>query len=286
MPTFIITGANGQVGANLTTQLKIQFPNSKIFALNKSQLDITNLNSVKEILKKIKPNIVFNCSAFTAVDLAETEQNLCFQINYKGAENLATVTAELKATLIHISTDYVFDGNKNSPYFEDDLPNPLNIYGKSKLLGEKAIQEINPKHIIVRTSWVFAENYNNFVNTMLKLSSKNELKIVSDQIGSPTFAPDIANVLIAIAKINSNFGLYHFSGLPFVSWFDFANEIFNLAKEKNIIQKSPKLIAIPTSEYPTPAKRPLYSMLDCSKIAKTFTINPSNWQQALNLIIK
>jgi dTDP-4-dehydrorhamnose reductase len=201
---------------------------------------------------------------------------------------LAKIAEKLNAVLIHVSTDYVFDGLQNKPYTENDIPAPKNVYGNSKLKGELAVQTFCKKHIIIRTSWVFSEYGNNFVKTMLRLAEqKNELSVVADQVGGPTYAGDIAaaikNIINKIGTSTSiPWGIYHYCGSPYVNWFEFSETIFRAAIDQKVITKAPILKAIKTESYPTPAKRPAFSKLDCSKIASVFDISVSDWQSALN----
>lgn len=289
MMKILVTGANGQVGYCLT-KLLAEYKDIETLALDVQGLDITNQQMVERIVQEFKPSIIINAAAHTAVDKAETDIDSAYTINEKGAEYLAKAANDIDAAIFHISTDYVFSGDKNDLYTEGDTTDPQGVYGASKLAGELAVQQVNPKHIILRTAWVFGENGNNFVKTMLRLGSeRSELGIVGDQLGGPTYAGDIASTLISIAlKIKENkpviYGLYHFSGLPHVSWFEFAKAIFEQAELKGIMNKAPKLSYITTEQYPTPAKRPANSMLSTQKITETFNIQASDWQKALESI--
>lgn len=284
---ILVTGANGQVGHSLRsvlTQRKMEH-----LALTRKQLDITNSLAIEDRLKAYQPDIVINAAAYTAVDKAESDSESAFQINRDGAANLARACAKTGAAIFHISTDYVFSGSHHQAYCEDDLTAPQCIYGQSKLDGERVVASSCPKHIILRTAWVFGEHGNNFVKTMLRLGREREqLSIVADQLGGPTYAGDIAATLADIANVyaetkNLDWGTYHFSGLPYCSWYEFAHCIFEHADQQSIYTKSaPKLSAITTADYPTPAKRPSNSRLNCSKIQQTFAIQPSDWHQALN----
>lgn len=281
----VVTGANGQLGYQLVQKLQNRVT---LAAFDKSTLNIVDINQLQIILKEFSPDIIINAAAYTATDKAEQEIESAIAINSFGPSNLASIAAELGSLLIHISTDYVFDGMQSKPYTETDVPNPLSIYGSSKLAGEMEIFKLTKKHIILRTSWVFAEHGNNFVKTMLRLAQhRAELGVVVDQIGGPTYAGDIADTIISIIsqledEDDGRYGLYHYSGLPYVSWHEFAQQIFEAAVEQNIIKKTPKINPITTEEYPTAAKRPKFSMLDCSKIKNNFGILPSKWQDALN----
>lgn len=281
----VVTGANGQLGYQLVKKLQNRVT---LAAFDKSTLNIVDRNQLQVILKEFSPDVIINAAAYTASDKAEQEIESAIAINSVGPANLASIAAELGAVLIHVSTDYVFDGMQSKPYTETDTTNPISIYGSSKLAGELEICKLSKKHIILRTSWVFAEHGNNFVKTMLRLAqNRPELGVVVDQIGAPTYAGDIADTIINILsqledEDDARYGVYHYSGLPYVSWHEFAQQIFAAAVEQNIIKKTPKINPITTEEYPTAAKRPEFSMLDCSKIKKNFGILPSNWQVALN----
>lgn len=281
----VVTGANGQLGYQLVKKLENRV---SLEAFDKSTLNIVDRNQVQTVLRKFSPDIIINAAAYTSSDKAEEDIENAFAINSLGAANLATVAAEFDAVLIHVSTDYVFDGKQSKPYKETDPTNPLSIYGSSKLAGEQEICKICEKYIILRTAWVFAEHGNNFVKTMFRLAqNRPEIGVVVDQIGGPTYAGDIADTIINILSqlevgYDARYGIYHYSGFPYVSWNEFAKQIFAAAVEQNLINKSPKINAITSEEYPTPAKRPEFSMLDCSKINNNFGILPSNWQAALN----
>ena len=285
----LITGCYGQVGNCLTQQLADK-ENASVLALDRDQLDIINQDAVNAIVGDFQPTIIINAAAHTAVDKAEEEVELSYAINRDGPSYLAQAAQRVGAAMLHISTDYVFEGNKTGEYVESDATNPQGVYGESKLAGEIAVAEACDKHIILRTAWVFGENGNNFVKTMLRLgSTRDELSIVGDQFGGPTYAGDIANALIQIAKrITENdgveYGVYHYSGLPHVSWFEFADAIFDTAVKQNIISSKPSLTSITTVQYPTPAKRPSNSCLNTNKITDAFLIEASDWQSALKNI--
>lgn len=280
-----VTGANGQLGYQLIKKLTGKI---NLLALDKAALNIANSTQVTQILSAFAPDVIINAAAYTAVDKAEQEPELAKAINETGPENLAKIAAQLGAVLIHVSTDYVFDGSCDIPYVEADATNPQSMYGLTKLLGEQAITKYCAKHIIIRTAWVFAEHGNNFVKTMLRLAqSRPELGVVADQIGGPTYAGDIADAIISIvSQLNSSseqrFGLYHYSGAPYVSWHQFACSIFAQAEKQLLIEQVPKVNAITSAQYPTPAKRPAFSKLNCDKIQQSFGVTPSNWQAALN----
>ncbi len=285
----LIVGARGQVGQCLSRALKSR-SEVEVYEYDKDSLDISDFRLVDEAVSSILPDVIFNAAAYTAVDKAESEKELCFSINANGPKNLAISAERNNSLLLHISTDYVFDGDKASPYLESDTPVPKTIYGKSKLAGEEAVKTYCKKYVILRTAWVFSEFGHNFVKTMLKLTEKhNNLSIVGDQLGGPTYAGDIAEALIAIMSKSNEFdtkmsGVYHYSGEPHVSWYDFANEIFHCANQEGVLSIIPETSKITTLQYPTPAKRPLNSRLDCGKIYRDFSIKPSNWRLSLNNI--
>lgn len=285
----LITGCHGQVGYCLTKQLN-KNEDTIVLALDRDHLDITSQDAVKAAVAEFQPTIIINAAAHTAVDKAEDEVELSYTINRDGPKYLAQAAQSIGAAILHISTDYVFEGNKIGEYIEGDDTSPQGVYGESKLAGEIAVAEASDKHIILRTAWVFGENGNNFVKTMLRLgATRDALNIVGDQFGGPTYAGDIANALIQIAKRISRgdaveYGVYHYSGLPHVSWFEFADAIFNAAVEQEILEGKPRLSSITTEQYPTPAKRPSNSCLNTNKISNAFSIEASDWHAALKNI--
>lgn len=285
----LITGCYGQVGHCLTAQLADK-ENTTVLALDREYLDITNQAAVKATVDEFQPTIIINAAAHTAVDKAEEEVELSYAINRDGPKYLAQAAKEVDAAILHISTDYVFEGNKVGGYEENDTTNPQGVYGESKLAGEIAVAKACDKHIILRTAWVFGESGNNFVKTMLCLgATRDALSIVGDQFGGPTYAGDIANALIQIAKRITQgdaieYGIYHYSGLPHVSWYEFAEVIFDAAAEQGVITKKPSLSSITTEQYPTPAKRPSNSRLSTYKITHAFSTEASDWKAALTNI--
>ncbi|OCH65251.1 dTDP-4-dehydrorhamnose reductase [Vibrio splendidus] len=286
---ILITGCHGQVGSRLTEQLA-NHENTKVLALDREHLDITSQEAVYSAVAEFDPTIIINAAAHTAVDKAEEEVDLSYAINRDGPKYLAQAAQSVGAAMLHISTDYVFEGNNTGEYVETDATSPQGVYGKSKLAGEIAVAEACDKHIILRTAWVFGESGNNFVKTMLRLGeNRDALSIVGDQFGGPTYAGDIAGALIQIAKrINQGdaveYGVYHYSGLPHVSWFDFADTIFDVAVEQGVLEKKPRLTSITTNQYPTPAKRPSNSRLSTEKITLGFSVKASDWKAGLNNI--
>ncbi|HAS6244273.1 TPA: dTDP-4-dehydrorhamnose reductase [Vibrio vulnificus] len=285
----LVTGCNGQVGYCLTNMLS-KTDGVTLLAVDREELDITDQDAVATTVKEFKPTIIINAAAHTAVDRAEQEVELSYAINRDGPKFLAEAAQEAGAAVLHISTDYVFEGNKNGEYLETDITSPQGIYGASKLAGEIAVVEACDKHIILRTAWVFGEHGNNFVKTMLRLAAtRNELSIVGDQFGGPTYAGDIAKVLVEIANRigmgeSVRYGVYHYSGLPHVSWYEFASAIFDSAVEHCVLENKPTLSSITTEQYPTPAKRPSNSKLNTRKINEEFAIEASDWAKALKNI--
>jgi len=274
----LVTGAAGQLGQALQF-IAAKYSEIQFRFFTSSELDITNAANCEAVFSEIKPDYCINAAAYTAVDKAENEPEKAVSINVTGAKNLADACKHNNTKLIHISTDFVFDGLKITPYTEEDLPKPTGVYGQTKLDGEKAVQQTWPQHFIIRTSWVYSQFANNFMKTMIRLGNeKDQLNVVSDQIGTPTHAVDLAEALIAIIQKNSEnaFGIYNFSNEGQCSWYDFADEIFKVNHIAIDLQP------IPTSAYPTPAKRPAYSVLDKSKIKQTFGIQIANWEEALS----
>jgi dTDP-4-dehydrorhamnose reductase len=285
---ILVTGKNGQVGSCLVKLLEAQ-TKLEYLALDREQLDITNALQVNKIVSAFKPNIIVNAAAYTAVDKAEQEPELANAINRDGALNLALAANKVNAAIIHISTDYVFDGKGVESYTESAVTSPQSEYGRSKLAGEHAVAQACEKHIIIRTAWVFGEHGNNFVKTMLRLAkTRDTLGVVADQFGGPTYAGDIASTILKIAKQifadYQAYGVYHYSGFPYVSWHAFAEFIFNSAREQGVLSKTLNVKPIITQDFPTAAKRPANSRLNCDKIHNAFGIQQSDWQAALTRI--
>jgi len=280
----LVTGCFGQVGHCLVEQLADK---TELLALDRDKLDITDETAVNEVVGDFKPDVIINAAAHTAVDKAEDEVELSYAINRDGPKFLALAAEEVGAAILHISTDYVFSGDKDGFYAEVDPTDPQGIYGQSKLAGELEVMQSCTKHIVLRTAWVFGETGNNFVKTMIRLGrDRDQLSIVGDQFGGPTYAGDIANTLITIAERIARqeevlWGVYHYSGLPSVSWFEFASYIFDQAKEQGVLTSLPTLSSISTEQYPTPAKRPFNSRLSTQKLKGEFGIDACDWQAAL-----
>jgi len=283
-PVVVVTGMNGQLGWELQ-QLVGSFPSLDFLFTDRSLLDLSNPASIPDFFKNHKAQYVINCAAYTAVDKAETERELAHTINAKAVGVLAATCTEMNATLIHISTDYVFngmgaDGEGKIPYLPDATIDPVNYYGATKAEGEQLAQANNDKTIIVRTSWVYSAHGNNFVKTMLRLmSSRPELNVVADQQGSPTYAADLASALLQIITKhelgNKHYGIYHYSNAGIISWYDFAVAIRNGAG------LACEVLPITTDQYPTPAKRPIFSGMDTKAITDDFGIKPKVWKDSL-----
>ncbi|QHP79778.1 dTDP-4-dehydrorhamnose reductase [Pectobacterium odoriferum] len=279
---ILLTGANGQLGRCFQDRLPAEW---EILATDTAELDITDLEHVEQTVKQFKPDAIVNAAAYTAVDKAESEPELAEKINVIGPENLAIVASNQGIRLVHVSTDYVFDGNATEPYREDSATNPLSVYGKTKLAGERAVAKASPEAIIIRTAWVFSEYGNNFVKTMLRLAKERDtLSVVNDQRGCPTYAGDLAQAIISLLEKNAEGGIYHYCGGEEVSWYEFAEEIFAVAAQKTVLSKAPALTSIKTAQYPTPAYRPAYSALAGEKI-KALGIALSDWKIALKKTI-
>ncbi|MEP4533809.1 MAG: dTDP-4-dehydrorhamnose reductase [Cyclobacteriaceae bacterium] len=272
---ILVTGSNGQLGNEL--QLIAKSSDWQFLFTDYEELDITDRDAVMKYFEANKPDYCINCAAYTAVDKAETEKELAHKINVAGAENLALGCKSVDATLFQISTDFVFDGKASSPVSEDKPTEPISYYGESKLLGEQKVSAVLERHFTLRTSWLYSTFGNNFVKTMIRLSeTKDELNIIADQIGTPTYARDLANAIVEIIKTGSTaYGLYHYSNEGVASWYDFTKAIF----EYEEIQT--KVNPIPTSQYPTPAARPAYSVMDKSKFKETFGLEMPYWRESL-----
>ncbi|MDF2542677.1 MAG: hypothetical protein K0S47_2395 [Herbinix sp.] len=286
MMRILITGANGQLGRALQLLLKENNKYEVIYTDTAASedgaicsLDITNEEMVNSFLLKIKPDIIINCAAFTAVDLCETEQDLAYRVNALGPKNLAMAAEQLKAKLVHISTDYVFDGQADHPYVESDPTNPVSVYGKTKLAGDNFVLENCNRSFILRTAWVYGDG-KNFVKTMLRLAGTgNTVRVVEDQFGTPTSALELARVILFLMETES-YGIYHATNEGITNWYEFAKTIFEECDKKVDLQ------AIPTSEYPTPAKRPMYSVLDNKELRERHGYIMKDWKDALQEYLK
>jgi dTDP-4-dehydrorhamnose reductase len=275
MKPLLIFGAQGQVGRALATLMAAG--DVKHAALSRADCDITDPIAVERVLPGIR--VAINCAAYTAVDEAEADEQTAQRINGEGAANVAAACARIGIPLVHISTDYVFDGESSRPMKEEDPPHPLNAYGRSKLAGEERVRTILPQHIILRTSWIFSAYGNNFVKTILQLAqSQPQLRVVADQIGGPTAASDIAKAILEIVSACerpgfADWGTYHFCGAPAVSWYEFARAIVG--------EGGPALVPIASKDFPRPARRPCNTVLDCARIQHVFRIGQPDWRQAL-----
>jgi dTDP-4-dehydrorhamnose reductase len=279
---ILITGAKGQVGTDLVLEAKRR--GHETYGFTSSEFDITDNDVVTNIITKIKPDVVINAAAYTAVDRAETEKEKAYAVNETGVKNLAEACKALDIPLLHISTDYVFDGEKKEPYLETDTPNPISVYGASKLAGEVALQQTWHKHIILRVSWVFGAHGNNFVKTMLRLAKdSDELGVVDDQYGTPTSSAEIANELLNYAVDNDeSYGVFHLKSFPCVSWCGFAHEIFSQAVDLGMREKPPVIKAISSEDFPTPVRRPANSKLNSCIADKSKELK---WKLSLNKML-
>ena len=285
---IIILGANGQLGKSL--KKIFQKTNYKFYFFNKHNLDINDHITLNKKFISIKPDIIINCCAYTAVDKAEKNYEEANNVNNVAVGKLAQQCMKYNCFLIHISTDYVFDGLSQNPYVENDKKNPIGVYGKTKLDGEYKILDSGCKFCIIRTSWIFSEFGNNFLKTILKLASKNdELSVISDQVGSPTYSGDISQTILTILPLIKNRTIkneiFHYSGNTFCSWYEFAKIIIEVAVEKNFLKKKPTLKSITTSQYSALAKRPLNSSLSSEKIFTQVNIKPSDLKKNIENVI-
>jgi len=285
--TILVTGAGGQLGSELMRRA----PRADVMAigLSSADLDITDARAVQEQVIQSGATVVVNAAAYTAVDKAESEPALAYAVNRDGTAHLAAACAEARIPIIHVSTDYVFDGTKNAPYTEEDPVHPMSIYGASKEAGEQALREIWPHHVILRTAWVYSPFGHNFVKTMLRLAQERDsLRVVADQQGSPTAAGDLAEAILRIVRRigaggNVTWGTYHYCGAGNTTWHGFAEAIIQLAAPA--LGHTVEVIPITTTEYPTPARRPANSVLDCSRIREQFDIQPRPWRESLKEVM-
>ena len=280
MKKILVTGSSGQLGSELQ-ELASRFPQYNFLFLTRHELSLDDKNALEKTVLENRPDFVINCAAYTAVDKAETEREQAFRINETAVGALASACAKIGAKFIHISTDYVFDDNRQTPFKEDDAVNPINVYGESKLAGEQAALQNNPQSIVIRTSWVYSSYGKNFVKTMMRLmSEKQSISVVHDQWGSPTYAADLAKAILRIIDSREwKPGIYHFSNEGVISWFDFAKEIGSL------IQTNCEILPTTTANFPTPAKRPAYSVMDKSKIQQQYKIALRPWKESLSKCI-
>ncbi len=290
---ILLTGATGQVGWELARTL---MPLGDVIAVNRRQVNLADLSSIQAAVRRFNPDVIVNPAAYTAVDKAETEQAQAFLINAEAPGILAEEAKKINALLVHYSTDYVFDGSKDGLYMEDDLTNPANVYGQSKLAGEQAIQAAGCDYLVLRTSWVYASRGNNFLKTILRLAAeREELKIVSDQIGAPTWARLIAEVTAHVVRqgvmerktVGFTSGVYHLTSSGETSWYGFARQIVDIIQEQGLMPLKNKAIhPIPTAGYPLPAKRPANSRLSCTLLEQQFGLSLPSWDNALRLCMQ
>jgi dTDP-4-dehydrorhamnose reductase len=276
MQNIVVFGASGQLGQCLKTVAGLKQINNIIFP-PEAEANILDMDAISKVFAQYNPAYVINCAAYTAVDKAEDDIDMARKINRTGAANLAVQCKDHGVVLVHISTDFIFKGDKPYPLIESDAAEPISIYGLTKLEGEQDIVSILPQHYILRTSWLYSEYGNNFTKTMLKLGAeREELKIIADQVGTPTYAIDLAAAILdIITSGNENYGVYHYSNEGVTSWYDFAKAIFDLSGSKV------KALPIRTSEYPTRATRPAFSVMDKAKIKTTFNIQIPYWRDSL-----
>ncbi len=281
---ILVTGANGQLGMTFQA-LAPEHPKHEFFFFNSKELNITDPNSFEAAFQNCNPEVVINCAAYTAVDKAEDEPYKAYAVNADGVKYLVDACQKTGSALIHISTDYVFDGTKEEPYTEEDEPNPINVYGESKLAGENHVLASDLKAIILRTSWIYSEFGNNFVKTMIRLGKeRDKINVVNDQFGSPTYAGDLAKACMKIIdqseKWNNIPEVYHYSNEGVISWYDFASEIMILAKSKC------EICPISSNLFPQLAERPSFSVLKKSKFVEDFKVKTTNWKESLMTMIK
>ncbi len=277
----LITGANGQLGRCIKS-IEETFLNVEFRFVTKTELDITKKDLVKSFFNNVSFDVIINCAAYTDVEQAEKQSEKAFLINAEGVKNIAEICKEYNITLIHISTDYVFDGKKKTPYLENDIPNPLNVYGRSKLLGEQYIQQILDKYFIIRTSWLYSQYGKNFYKTILEKSEKEEpLNITASEIGTPTNANDLAIFILSLIENDSKeHGVYHFSNQGKATWYDFAEEILKTLNKLEFVKLKK------TNNYHTFAKRPIYSVLGNRKVHKTFGVDILSWEKSLKILTR
>lgn len=277
---ILVTGSNGQLASELK-ELSTSYPDYDFYFFTRTELSLESNESIRKTMAEVQPDYVINCAAYTAVDKAESEKEEAFQINGTAVGLLAGACKKLDAKFIHISTDYVFDGSSQGPLKEEAQVAPINYYGESKLAGEQLAIQANPNSIIIRTSWVYSFYGKNFVKTMMRLMQERQsVNVVGDQWGSPTYAADLAMTIMQIIRGEKwTAGIFHFSNEGVISWADFAAEIAAVSNSSCTVN------AIPTSSYPTPAKRPLYSVMDKSKIQATYSISLKNWKESLAICV-
>ena len=280
----LITGKSGQVGTDLCRTAP---KGAEVIAFGHQQLDITDRGKLEAAVAEVQPDFIINAAAYTAVDRAESEKDAAYAVNAIGAGYLAGAARKVSARLIHVSTDFVFDGTKSTPYLPEDPVNPLSVYGKSKAEGEKLVREAYAANtLLLRTSWVYSVSGNNFVKTMLRLMrEKPEIRVVADQAGAPTWSKNLALVIWSMVANNTHGGIYHWSDAGVASWYDFAVAIYEEAKAIGLLDKPVTILPIATSQYPTPATRPAYSVLDTSGTRRIWGVQTEHWRGALRRML-
>jgi dTDP-4-dehydrorhamnose reductase len=289
LPLIAVTGASGQLGRTLSQLWNDSpHPQYRYKALDRAALDLAQADTIDTVLSELEPSIIINAAAYTQVDKAESDRDAAFSVNAEGVRSIAAWTAAKQAKLIHVSTDFVFDGAGKKPYEPDDQTSPLGAYGTSKLAGEKEIQAITElRSAIVRTSWLYSEYGNNFVKTMLRLmGEKEQLSVVDDQLGSPTSTHGLAALIFAMIRQDNFSGIYHWSDGASISWYEFAVEIQQQALAEGLLSKAIPISPISSSEYPAPARRPAYSVLDRSRAQAEFECPAASWKAQLNVVLK
>lgn len=292
MTRILLTGIDGQLGKELQ---RILAPIGEVIGVGRQGMDLAQPDNIRQVIGEVKPDLIVNAAAYTAVDKAQSETELAQSINAVAPTIMATELERTGGVLIHVSTDYVFDGHKNTPYLEDDIPNPISIYGQSKLAGEEGIRQVSTSYIILRTAWVYGTyGKSNFVKTMLRLGAeRDEIRVVADQVGSPTWTYDLASAISTLGEkvasdptqISTLAGVYHFTNSGVASWYDFAVAIFEEAQQLGYKLKVQRVVPITTSDYPTPAQRPAYSVLSTSKISAVLGNHPPHWRRGLRQML-
>ena len=275
-----LIGHKGMLGSEVH---KLLIEGAVPYLASDLEVDITDIRCLKAHVRDLPISWIVNCSAYTAVDRAEDEREVAFRINSDGVHHIALIAAEKKAKLIHISTDYVFDGNKEGAYLETDPPNPTGVYGASKYEGEKHIQATLASHFILRTAWLYGRQGNNFVHTMIRLfREQEEVRVVSDQWGSPTLANDLAGAILRLVSYDADqYGIYHFTNEGRTQWHAFASAVYQLAREQGLVEREVRIVPVTTNQYPTRTRRPSNSYLSKEKIRRVFGISIRSWQEAL-----
>ena len=283
---ILLTGAKGQLGSEIRQRVAMMPLVYELIPTDMDELNIADQDQVESALQAYQPDVIINAAAYTAVDKAESEPDIAFAVNAKGPENLAMAASSHKARLIHISTDYVFNGRNFTPWKIDDPVEPINIYGESKLAGEQAIQRHCPEALIIRTAWVYSKYGHNFVKTMLNLmNSRDQLGVIYDQIGAPTHAGRLAEICLSAVDQPQYQGLYHWTDAGVASWYDFAQAIYSLGIELGLVHNTCQINSITTADYPTPAQRPNFSVMDCQQSRKDFGF-ARHWREQLTMMLQ